>query len=173
MSVVCTAVCVLFSIGLGLMLTRSIVRPVQDAQRSAERIAAGDLTGACQVVGHDEAAQLTSSLGKMQDSLKRIVSEIRDSTQQIQVASTEVASGNQDLSTRTEQTAGSLQQAASSMDELTSTLRHSAAAANQAHGLASSASAIATRGGRGGVAASCPRWTTSTRRRGRSPTSSA
>jgi methyl-accepting chemotaxis protein len=144
---VCGLVCVLFSIGLGIALTRSIVGPVQAAQKAADRIAAGDLTGSCRVVGTDESAQLTASLGKMQDALTRIVREIRSSTEQIQVASTEVASGNQDLSARTEQTAGSLQQAASSMDELTSTMRHSADAATQAHGLANSASTIAMRGG--------------------------
>jgi len=147
-NVVCGIVSALFSIAIGFALTRSIVGPVQAAQKAADRIASGDLTGNCRVVGSDEAAQLVSSLGKMQDSLTRIVREIRSSTEQIQVASTEVASGNQDLSSRTEQTAGSLQQAASSMDELTSTLRHSADAANQAHGLANSASEIATRGGR-------------------------
>jgi len=147
-NVVCGVVCAVFSIALGFALTRSIVGPVQSAQKAADRIASGDLTGNCRAVGTDEAAQLVSSLGKMQDSLTRIVREIRSSTEQIQVASTQVASGNQDLSARTEQTAGSLQQAASSMDELTSTLRHSADAANQAHGLASSASEIATRGGR-------------------------
>jgi methyl-accepting chemotaxis protein len=116
---VCAAVSVLCSIALGVLLTRSIVVPVQAAQKAADRIAAGDLTGDCRVVGTDESAQLATSLGKMQDSLTRIVREIRSSTEQIQVASTEVASGNQDLSTRTEQTAGSLQQAARSMDELT------------------------------------------------------
>jgi methyl-accepting chemotaxis protein len=146
-NIACGVVCALFSITLGFALTRSIVGPVQAAQKAADRIAAGDLTGNCRVVGTDEAAQLTSSLGRMQDALTRIVREIRSSTEQIQVASTQVASGNQDLSARTEQTAGSLQQAASSMDELTSTLRHSADAAHQAHGLASSASDIATRGG--------------------------
>ncbi len=143
----CAIVSVLFSIALGVLLTRSIVGPVQSAQKAADRIASGDLTGSCRSEGSDEAAQLVSSLGRMQDSLTRIVRDIRSSTEQIQVASTEVASGNQDLSARTEQTAGSLQQAASSMDELTSTMRHSADAATQAHGLAHSASEIATRGG--------------------------
>jgi methyl-accepting chemotaxis protein len=144
---VCAIVSAVFSIGLGVLLTRSIVGPVRAAQKAADRIASGDLTADCRAVGTDESAQLVNSLGRMQESLIRIVREIRSSTEQIQVASTEVASGNQDLSARTEQTAGSLQQAASSMDELTSTMRHSADAANQAHGLANSASEIATRGG--------------------------
>ncbi|MBW8756634.1 MAG: HAMP domain-containing protein [Burkholderiales bacterium] len=144
---VCALVSVVFSIGLGVLLTRSIVGPVKAAQKAADRIASGDLTADCRAVGSDESAQLVRSLARMQDSLIRIVREIRSSTEQIQVASTEVASGNQDLSARTEQTAGSLQQAASSMDELSSTMRHSADAAHQAHGLANSASEIATRGG--------------------------
>jgi methyl-accepting chemotaxis protein len=146
-NIACGLISVVFSVGLGLALTRSIVGPVQAAQQAADRIAAGDLTGNCRAVGTDEAAQLVTSLGRMQESLTRIVREIRSSTEQIQVASTEVASGNQDLSSRTEQTAGSLQQAASSMEQLTSTMRHSAQAAMQAHGLANSASQIATRGG--------------------------
>ena len=144
---VCALVSVVFSIGLGVLLTRSIVGPVKAAQKAADRIASGDLTADCRAVGSDESAQLVRSLARMQESLIRIVREIRSSTEQIQVASTEVASGNQDLSARTEQTAGSLQQAASSMDELSSTMRHSADAANQAHGLANSASEIASRGG--------------------------
>ncbi len=143
----CAVVSVLFSIALGVVLTRSIVGPVQSAQRAADRIAAGDLTGECRVDGDDEAAQLVSSLGRMQEALKRIVREIRSSTESIQVASTQVASGNQDLSARTEQTAGSLQQAASSMDELNSTMRHSAESAGEANSLATAASEIATRGG--------------------------
>ena len=146
--VVSAVVSVLFSIGLGLLITRSIVAPVKAAQKAADRIAAGDLTADCRAVGSDEPAQLVRSLARMQEALIRIVREIRSSTEQIQVASTEVASGNQDLSARTEQTAGSLQQAASSMDELSSTMRHSADAASQAHGLAASASEIAARGGR-------------------------
>jgi len=142
-----TLVSLIFSIGVGVLITRSIVKPVRAAERAADRIASGDLTGEYRIVGNDEAAHLISALRRMQDSLKRIVTDIRHSTESIQVASTQVASGNQDLSARTEQTAGSLQQAASSMDELTTTVRHSAEAAEQANGLAASASQAATRGG--------------------------
>jgi methyl-accepting chemotaxis protein len=146
-SMICAVISVLLSVSMGLMLTRSIVKPVRHAERAAERIASGDLTGECRAEGSDEAAHLVAALGRMQDALRRIVGEIRSSTESIQVASTQVASGNQDLSARTEQTAGTLQQAASSMEELTQTVRHSADSAEQANGLASSASEIATRGG--------------------------
>ena len=140
--------CALVSVLLGVAITRSIVRPVRDAELAAQRIASGDLTGELRSRGSDEAAHLVESLGRMQGSLRRIVQEIRQSTDSIQVASAEVAMGNQDLSQRTEQTAGSLQQAASSMEELTTAVRHSADAAAQANGLAGSASEAASRGGR-------------------------
>jgi methyl-accepting chemotaxis protein len=146
-SMVCALISVILSVSLGLMLTRSIVKPVRAAERAAERIANGDLTGQYRIVGDDEAAHLVAALSRMQDALRRIVGDIRSSTESIQVASTQVASGNQDLSARTEQTAGTLQQAASSMEELTTTVRHSAESAEQANSLATSASEIASRGG--------------------------
>jgi len=143
----CAAVCALAAVAAGLSLTRSIVRPLQQAERAAQRIAEGDLTTELQVHGQDETGRLSEALRRMQRSLNDIVREIRSSTESITMASSQVAAGNQDLSARTEQTAGSLQQAASSMDELTSTVRSSADAAHQANELAGNASAIAQRGG--------------------------
>jgi methyl-accepting chemotaxis protein len=83
----------------------------------------------------------------MQERLRALVGEIRQTAESIQTASTEVASGNADLSQRTEQTASNLQQTASSMEQLTGTVRHSAASAGQANQLAANASRVATRGG--------------------------
>jgi methyl-accepting chemotaxis protein len=125
----------------------SICRPIETAQRFADRIATGDLTHELRDDGQDEAARLLQSLGHMQDSLRRIVSQVRESADSIQTASIEVASGNQNLSQRTEQAASSLQQTASSMEELTGTVRQSSDSATQANELASGASAVAQRGG--------------------------
>ncbi len=132
---------------MGWLLQRSVVEPVVRAQQAAQRIAAGDLSTRIEADAQDEAGALVSSLAAMQQSLARIVGEIRHASDSIGVASTEVASGNQDLSQRTEQTASNLQQAASSLDQLTSTVRQSAEAATQANQLAMSASSTATRGG--------------------------
>jgi len=137
----------LCALGLGLLLSRSVVGPVVMAQQAAQRIADGDLTGEIRPTTQDESGELIQALGQMQQSLVRIVGEIRSSSESIQVASTEVASGNQDLSQRTEQTASNLQQAASSLDQLTGTVRQSADAAAQANQLAHSASDTARRGG--------------------------
>jgi methyl-accepting chemotaxis protein len=83
----------------------------------------------------------------MQDRLRGLVGQIRQSADSIQVASAEVASGNADLSVRTEQAASNLQQTASSMEQLTGTVRQSADSASTANQLASSAATVAQRGG--------------------------
>ena len=125
----------------------SITRPIGEAKALAGRIAAGDLTSHVSIEGRDECAELLRSLVAMQDALRRIVGQVRDASESIQVASGEVASGSADLSQRTEEAASSLQQTASSMEQLTGTVRQSADAAATANQLARSAAQVAQRGG--------------------------
>ncbi len=133
---------------LGWRITRGVKKPIDSAIRVAERIAEGDLTSTVEVTSQDEIGRLLMAIAGMQDRLRALVGEIRQSAESIQMASAEVATGNQDLSQRTEMAASSLQQTASSMEQLTGTVRHSADAAAQANQLASSASSVASRGGK-------------------------
>ena len=95
----------------------------------------------------DEPDQLLQALKEMNDSLKRIVGEVRLGTVSIASASSEIAQGNDDLSTRTERQASALEQTAASMEQLTSTVRMNGDNARQADQLARSASEVAVRGG--------------------------
>ncbi|XVJ70204.1 MAG: HAMP domain-containing protein [Rhizobacter sp.] len=128
-------------------ITGSVTAPIKRAVVVAQRIAQGDLTSKIEIRIPDETGRLLEAISAMQDRLRGLVGEIRQTANSIQVASEEVASGNLDLSQRTEQTASSLQQAASSMDQLTGTVRQSADSAHQANQLASSAAEVAARGG--------------------------
>ena len=125
----------------------SITGPLGAATEAASAVARGDLTHRLDASGRDEIAQFMRSLSEMQESLHRIVSQVRESADSIRVASTEVASGNLDLSQRTERAAGDLQQTASHMQELTRTVQTGAEAARQASGLTGNASQVASRGG--------------------------
>ncbi|WP_432239238.1 methyl-accepting chemotaxis protein [Herbaspirillum robiniae] len=138
-------------IGLGLLLAtwvaRIVSRPLQDAMHVAQRVADGDLTVDIKPAGRDETGRLMQSLKAMNDSLLRIVSQVRQGTDTISTASREIASGNLDLSSRTEQQASSLEETASAMEELTSTVKQNADNARQANQLANSASDVAVQGG--------------------------
>ncbi len=130
-----------------VLTVRAICRPMNTLVDIARRIGEGDLDAEVPTEREDEIGAVTQSLATMRDSLRGIVSEVRQASESIQVASAEVASGNLDLSLRTEQAASSLQQTASSMAQLTGNVRQSADAAAQANQLAASAAAVAQRGG--------------------------
>jgi methyl-accepting chemotaxis protein len=134
-------------VGFGIFITRSIVRPIQDAVAVADRVSSGDLGSEFSPPSRDEAGQLMTALQKMNNNLLGIVSQVRIGTDTIATASSEIAVGNQDLSRRTEQQAGSLEETASSMEELTSTVRQNAENARIANTMAAEASGIAAQGG--------------------------
>jgi methyl-accepting chemotaxis protein len=129
------------------VLTRSITRPLGQAVGVAQTVAAGNLTSRIEVEGKDETGQLMQALRGMNDSLAKVVGEVRAGTDAIATASSEIAAGNQDLSARTEQQASSLEETAASMEELTSTVKQNADNARQANQLALSASTVAVKGG--------------------------
>jgi methyl-accepting chemotaxis protein len=74
--------------------------------------------------------------------------KIHTAVETIDTASNEIATGNADLSSRTEQQASSLEETASAMEELTGTVKLNAENADQAKGLASQASDVASEGGK-------------------------
>ena len=137
----------LLVVPLMVLTLRSVCHSIEAAVRVAGRIAGGDLSEDVAVRGQDETARLMASLQAMQGALRRLVGQVRDSADSIQVASAEVAMGNLDLSHRTEQTAGNLQTTASAIEQLSGTVNHSAESARQAERLATSATEVAQRGG--------------------------
>ncbi|MEJ6000299.1 methyl-accepting chemotaxis protein [Paucibacter soli] len=132
---------------LAWAVSRSITAPVREALELAERVAAGDLSATLQAQGRNEMAQLLQALGRMTESLRAIVGQVRDSSESISTGSAEIATGNADLSQRTETQASNLEETAATMEQLSSTVRNNAQTAVQANELAHSASAAAGRGG--------------------------
>ncbi|WP_288409927.1 methyl-accepting chemotaxis protein [uncultured Herbaspirillum sp.] len=129
------------------LVTRSITRPLNEAVKVASAVAEGDLTVQIGQTSKDETGMLLASLKTMNESLHRIVSEVRSGTDTINTASSEIATGNLDLSSRTEEQAGALEETASTMEELTSTVKQNADNARQANQLAATASEVAVQGG--------------------------
>ncbi len=147
MMMVLGALAAVGGIALAYWITHSITKPLHEAVKIAQTVAAGDLTSVIEAKYKDETGQLLRALKDMNGSLIRIVGEVRHSTEAIAIASTQIASGNMDLSSRTEEQASSLEETASSMEELTGTVRQNADNARQANQLALTASSVASKGG--------------------------
>lgn len=140
----------LMSIIVGVLLTRGLLKQLggepSEVSGIAARIASGDL--AVTVTTHaNDCSSLMYSMKEMRESLARIVSDVRNSTDAIASASTQIASGNLELSARTEHQASSLEQTAASMEELTATVKQNTESAKQANQMALSASNVAVKGG--------------------------
>ena len=142
---------IVVALALGLVVTlwvaRIISAPLKRALHIARTVAAGDLTSQIDVRSCDETGLLMGALKEMNDSLLKIVGEVRAGTDTIATASNQISAGNLDLSSRTEQQASSLEETASSMEELTSTVKQNADNAREATNLAETASTMAVKGG--------------------------
>ena len=128
-------------------LVRSITRPLKRAVEFAATVASGDLTQRVEAGGRDEVSELIRALSDMQQSLVRVVSQVRQDSDGLATASSEIAQADLDLSGRTESQASALEQTAASMEQLSATVKQNADSARQANQLALSASGVAVRGG--------------------------
>jgi methyl-accepting chemotaxis protein len=140
-------VAIAFAVVSGVLVTRSITRPINQAIALAESVAEGSLTARIDATGKDEISKLLGVLDRMQTSLSGVVSSVRNGSEGVATASAEIAQGNHDLSARTEQQASALEETAASMEELSATVKQNADSARQANQLAISASAVAVKGG--------------------------
>lgn len=102
------------------LLTRSIVKPIDQALIAAEAIAEGNLTQPIHAEGRDEAARLLLAMQKMQGKL-------RDTLQRISGSATQLASAAEELNSVTDEGARGLtqqnneiEQAATAVNEMTS-----------------------------------------------------
>ena len=145
--VVVAVLAIAVAIAAAVWLIRSITAPLARAVEVADRVSGGDLTAHIDVDSRDETGQLLSALQRMQQSLVRTVSVVRQNSESVASASAQIASGNNDLSARTEQQASALEETAASMEELGSTVRQNADNARTANQLAMNASTVATQGG--------------------------
>ena len=127
-------------------ITGQLGMELGEATALAHRIADGDLTHNF-THGSTNTGSLASALDHMLGTLKTIVTNVRQGSENVATASAEIAQGNHDLSSRTEQQASALEQTASSMEELGSQVKQNADNARQANALALSASHVAVSGG--------------------------
>ncbi|MBN3756230.1 HAMP domain-containing protein [Paraburkholderia sp. Tr-20389] len=130
-----------------LALQRTVTGPLAQAADALDRIASNDLTVRVPDASKSEIGQLFAAMHRMQSSLTRTVSGVRESCEAINTAAREIAAGNLDLSSRTEEQSASLEETAASMEELTSTVRQNAEHAREANKLATDAADLAQQGG--------------------------
>lgn len=132
---------------LSVSLLKRMQAGFQQAHRTAQAIAAGDISQRVSSSGKDEITELLVQMEDMRSHLHNIISKVRSGAEAIAGASTQVAAGTGDLSMRTEQQAASLEETAAATEELSSTVQQNADSAIRASELARGATDVAQRGG--------------------------
>ena len=121
---------------LGMMISRSITRPLQSAVAHADQIARGDLTHIIESQSTDEVGRLMDALEAMRSKICDTMKQIAQSSDELSVASRqlaqsadEMAQSGQEQHIHTEQVATAIKEMASAIQEVERNTNQAAAAA--------------------------------------------
>ncbi|GGK34678.1 methyl-accepting chemotaxis protein [Pseudomonas koreensis] len=117
--VIVAVVAALATVLLALLLTRSIVTPLNRAVVAAQTIAGGNLTQSIEVDGKDEATQLLQALATMQTNLRKTIEQIAGSATQLGAAAEELSAVTEEASRGLQQQNDEIEQAATAVNEMT------------------------------------------------------
>ncbi|NAO25911.1 methyl-accepting chemotaxis protein [Pseudomonas syringae pv. dysoxyli] len=107
------------AIALGLLVTRSITRPLSSALLTAQQVASGDLSRTIDVSGKDETGMLLTALSAMQVNLRATIKEIGSAADQLASASEELNAVTEESSRGLIRQNDEIQQAATAVNEMT------------------------------------------------------
>lgn len=113
------ALAALATVGLAMLLTRSIVKPLGDALNAAENVARGDLTRPIETHGNDEVSRLLKALATMQQNLRETLQGISGSAAQLATAADELNAVTLDSTQNLQQQNNEIEQAATAVNEMT------------------------------------------------------
>ena len=113
------ALAALATIGLAMLLTRSIVKPLGEALSAAQSVARGDLTRSIETHGSDEVSRLLKALATMQHNLRETLQGISGSAAQLATAADELNAVTLDSTQNLQQQNNEIEQAATAVTEMT------------------------------------------------------
>jgi len=132
---------------LFMLLSRFVVKPMQELEAMAAKAKEGDLSARTMVSSRDEIGRTGESFNAMFDRVGEVVQSVKSAVSGITTGTREISQGNEDLSQRTSAQAGALEETSASMEEMTSTIKQNADNAKQANQLAVTAREVAEKGG--------------------------
>jgi len=119
--IVLVLVGVLLAIGLGLLISRAITRPLVEAVSVANALADGDLRVNVDVKSKDETGQLMSALQHMILNLRDMISKTVDISSGIASASNQLHSTSAQIATGAEEVASQTNTVATASEEMSAT----------------------------------------------------
>jgi methyl-accepting chemotaxis protein len=141
-------VTLLIAIFTAIFLTRSIVRPLNEAVSIANSLAQGDLTITVESKSKDETGVMMAALATMVDKLKQVVGDCMSASDNVASGSQELSATAQQLSQGATEQAASAEEISSSMEEMTSSIRQNSDNSSQTEKIAVKSATDAREGGK-------------------------
>ncbi|MFC8689498.1 methyl-accepting chemotaxis protein [Brevibacillus porteri] len=147
-----TGVAVLFGLIVGVLLYRSIVKPIQLINIQLKEIAdgEGDLTKELQVKTNDDIGETVKSFNRMLTNLRELIMQVRSNAEHVAQSSEEVTASAGQIRKASEQISGTIQEVADiteqqvqSVESSTRTIHHLSVSIQQIAANAESVSATA------------------------------
>ncbi len=138
---------ILAGIWLGIAVSRSIVRPIDEALHAADRMASGDLTVSVASTATDETGRMLAAIGNMIGRLTHTIGEVRAASKQLHDSAGQVASTSQSLSQVSSEQAASVEETSASVEQIAASVSLNNENARTTEGVAAQAAQDAVAGG--------------------------
>ncbi|MGE4561233.1 MAG: methyl-accepting chemotaxis protein, partial [Desulfobulbus sp.] len=116
------------SVGLGLVISLAISRPMLEATSFAETLAKGDFSGSLPISRHDEIGQCIKALNRMSGQLKTTLRGVVDGVVTLNESSADLSRISEQMAGEAHTTSGSTQAVAGATEAMTSNIQAVAAA---------------------------------------------
>ncbi|HSX70204.1 MAG TPA: methyl-accepting chemotaxis protein [Pseudomonas sp.] len=133
---------------IGMLVTRSITRPLGRAVAVADSLAEGDLTVTVEADSRDETGRLLASMQHMTERLRSVMADVRSAADSLSSASEEVSATSQSLSQAATEQAASVEETTASVEQMSASIAQNTDSAQVTDGIAGKAANDAVEGGR-------------------------
>ncbi|SDJ40740.1 methyl-accepting chemotaxis protein [Pseudomonas delhiensis] len=133
---------------IGILVTRSIVRPLNRAVGVANSLAEGDLGVRVEVDSADETGRLLGSMAHLAERLRNVMGDVRGAADALSSASEEVSATSQSLSQAATEQAASVEETTASVEQMSASIAQNTESAQVTDGIAGKAASDAVEGGR-------------------------
>ena len=134
-------------IGIGMLVSRAITRPLTESVATANTIASGDLTAKIVVTSNDETGQLLAAMKTMQEKLFQTISDVSTTTEALSSATAQVSSTAQSLSQASSEQAASVEETSASIEQMAASIQQNTENAKVADSMSAEGTKKAAEGG--------------------------
>ena len=141
------AVAVVLVVLVFLSTRHWVSRPLNEALKVTQRVAAGDLSVSIQATRRDEAGQLLQATNEMCTRLRNVIGEVCSAADSLSSASQELAATSEALSQSSSQQAASVEETTASIEQMAASVAQNTENAKVTDDMAAAAAHKATHGG--------------------------